>query len=94
MIITNYQVQSILRTYTRELQRSKSSADGERGSGGSTNSSSMEKVSISSEGQRTYMMNRMTSQVMEKMYPKQDNDVRLATNQSIVGNEPVTEGNA
>jgi hypothetical protein len=92
MIITNYQVQSILRTYTRELQRSKSSSDAEPAAGSGT--SSEEKVSISSEGQRTYMMNRMTSQVMEKMYPKQDNDVRLATNQSIVGNEPVTEGNA
>jgi hypothetical protein len=92
MVITNHQVQSILRTYTRELQRSKSSADGERGSGGSTNSSSMEKVSISSEGQRTYMMNRMTSQVLGKMYPKQDNDIRPAENQSSVENEPVTEG--
>jgi len=39
------------------------------------------------------MMDRMTSQVLEKMYPKQDNDVRPAKNQSTVGNGPVTEGN-
>jgi hypothetical protein len=53
----------------------------------------VEKVSISSEGHRTYMMNRMTSQVLEKMCPKQDNDLRPARNESTVENGPVTEGN-
>jgi hypothetical protein len=91
MVITNYQVQSVLRTYTRELQRSKLSADADLMAG--SGASSVEKVYISSEGQRKYMMDRMTSQVLEKMHPKQDNDVRPAKNQSTVGNGPVTEGN-
>lgn len=92
MVITNHQVQSILRTYTRELQRSKSSVDGDRAAGSGT--ASTEKVSISSEGQRKYMMNRMTSQVLGKMCPKQDNDNRPAGNQSPVENGPATEGSA
>ncbi len=91
MVITNYQVQSVLRTYTRELQRSKLSADADVKAG--SGASSEEKVSISGEGQRKYMMDRMTSQVMEKMYPKQDNDVRPAKNESTVDNGPATEGN-
>ncbi len=43
--------------------------------------SDAEKVSISGEGNRSLMMDRMTSQVLEKMYPKQD-DVGPAGNES------------
>jgi hypothetical protein len=69
MVITDYRVQSVLRTYTRQLQRSKL-AKAER----ETNDSkpSVEKVSISDEGKRRVMMDRLTSQVLEQMYPKQD----------------------
>jgi hypothetical protein len=91
MVITNYQVQSVLRTYTRELQRSQLSANA-KGEAGSTDSG-VEKVSISSKGQRMHMMNRMTSQVLEKMYLKQDNSVAPANNEPGVDDGPVTEGN-
>ena len=90
MVITNYQVQSVLRTYTRELQRSKLSDEVDRRS--ENDNTSEEKVTISSEGQRRYMMDRMTSQVLEKMYQKQENDVRPARNESTVDDAPVTEG--
>ena len=69
MVITDYRVQSVLRTYTLQLQRSKLSATGGRDSGGAD--SSTQKVSISGEGKRRLMMDRMTSQVLEKMCPKQ-----------------------
>jgi hypothetical protein len=70
MVITDYRVQSVLRTYTRQLQRSKLLATGGRDSGGAD--SGTEKVSISGEGKRRLMMDRMTSQVLEKIGPKQD----------------------
>ena len=73
MVITNYQVQSVLRTYTRELQRSKLSTDAAHGS--DNGESSTETVSISSEGQRRYMMDRLTNQVLEKMCPKQQETI-------------------
>ncbi len=69
MVITNYQVQSVLRTYTRELQRSKHSASA--GSEAVSADSDAEQVTISSDGNRMSMMDRMSSQVLEKMYPKQ-----------------------
>ena len=91
MVITDYRVQSVLRTYSRQLQRSKFSAKSGRETGGGD--SSAEKVSISGEGKRMLMMDRMTSQVLEKMYPKQDDDVGPAGKDSTVGDGPVTEGN-
>lgn len=89
MVITNYRVQSVLRTYTRQLQRSNLSAKTDR----ETNSgdSNGEKVSISGEGQYRLMMDRVTSQVLEKMYPKQD-DSGPAGNKSVGDYGPVTEG--
>jgi len=70
MVITDYRVQSVLRTYTRELQqRSKLSANATGEAAGTD--SGVEKVTISSEGKRMFMMDRMSSQVLEKMYPKQ-----------------------
>jgi len=90
MVITNYRVQSVLRTYTRQLQRSNltAKADRETGSGDSGG----EKVSISGEGKNRLMMDRVTSQVLEKMCPKQD-DSGPAGNKSVVNDGPVTEGN-
>jgi hypothetical protein len=76
MVITDYRVQSVLRTYTRQLQRSKllTTAGGDSGSPDSSSA----KVSISSEAQRRLMMGRMTSQVLEKIGPKQDDNVSPA----------------
>ena len=91
MFITNYRVQSVLRTYTRQLQRSQLStkADRETDGGGSN----VEKVSISSDGKFRLMMDRVTSQVLEKMYPKQDDNIGPAGKESVVAGGPVTEGN-
>lgn len=69
MVITDYRVQSVLRAYTRELQRAKLSPNS---GSDSTDNANEEKVSISGEGKRKFMMERMTNQVLEKMYPKQD----------------------
>ncbi len=88
MVITDYRVQSVLRTYTRQLQRSKLLAKSSKDSGGADSNS--EKVSISGEGKRM-MMERMTSQVLENMCPKQD-DVGPAGKESVVGDGPVAEG--
>ncbi len=89
MVITDYRVQSVLRTYTRQLQRSNltAKADRETGSGDSRG----EKVSISGEGKNRLMMDRVTSQVLEKMCPKQDDSGPAG--KSVVNDGPVTEGN-
>ncbi len=89
MVITDYRVQSVLRTYTRQLQRSKLASKAGRESGGET---STEKVSISDEGKRRLMMDRLTTQVLEKMYPKQEEEtetIEQADNNTV----SATEGN-
>ncbi|MGO8680193.1 MAG: DVU0524 family FlgM-associated protein [Limisphaerales bacterium] len=91
MVITNYRVQSVLRTYTRQLERSQLSAKPGRATGGGD--SSAEKVSISGDGKFRLMMDRVTSQVLEKMYPKQDDNIGPAGKESVVADGPVTEGN-
>ncbi|MHC1726123.1 MAG: DVU0524 family FlgM-associated protein [Syntrophobacteraceae bacterium] len=90
MVITDYRVQSVLRTYTRQLQRSKLSSKAGREPGGE---SSAEKVSISEEGKRRLMMDRLTTQVLEKMYPKQEEETETMQDGSDVENASVTEGN-
>ena len=80
MVITGYRVQSVLRTYTLQLQRSKLSATGGRDTGGAD--SGAEKVSISGEGKRKLMMDRLTGQVLEKMCPKQGDNVGPAAKAS------------
>ena len=90
MIITDYRVQSVLRTYTRQLQRSKLAGKAGRNAGGE---SSVEKVSISDEGKRRLMMDRLTTQVLEKMYPKQEEEAGTSGKDSEAENGPVTEGN-
>ena len=88
MVITDYRVQSVLRTYSRELQRSKVTKDGR--DEGATDAGT-EQVSISGEGKRRLMMDRLTSQVLEKMCPKQDNGSGPAGKESI-NDGPAVEG--
>lgn len=81
MIITDYRVQSVLRTYTRQLQRSKLANKGGRESGGEQ---SAEKVSISAEGKRRLMMDRLTSQVLDKINPRQSEETGAAEDASQI----------
>jgi hypothetical protein len=72
MVITDYRVRSILRTYTRQLQRGKASVR-LVGRDSEDRKSGTEKVSISDEGRRRMMMERLTNNALEQMYPKEDN---------------------
>ncbi len=76
MVITDYRVQSVLRTYTRQLQRSKMAQKLSPESGDAK--PHVEKVSISDEGRRRMMMERLTNQVFEKVYSKNDNGAESA----------------
>ena len=91
MVITGYQVQSVLRTYTRELTKSKLLA--QEGNGSSDSGSGETRVSISSEGKRKLIMDRLTSQILENMCPKQDDEAGSAGSKSAISDEPVAEGN-
>ncbi len=90
MVITDYRVQSVLRTYTRQLQRSKLASKAGRKAEGE---SSVEKVSISDEGKRRLMMDRLTTQVLEKMYSKQEEETGTSGKEPQTENVPATEGN-
>ncbi len=90
MVITDFRVQSVLRTYTRQLQRSKLSGKTGRKPG---EESSVEKLSISDEGKRRLMMDRLTSQVLEKMYPKQGEETGAKGSEPEIESGSVTEGN-
>lgn len=70
MVITDYRVQSVLRTYTRQLQRSRLSdhLDAET----EERKPPAEKVTISDEARHRMIMERMTSQVLERAYPRQE----------------------
>lgn len=70
MVITDYRVQSVLRTYSRQLQRSKLSE--KLAEEKSTTRAPEEKVTISDEARRKLIMERLTTQVFEKAYPKSD----------------------
>lgn len=91
MVITGYQVQSVLRTYTRQLKKSKrqeqEGVDSDDSDGGEP------KVSISSEGKRKLIMDRLTSQILENMCPKQDDEAGSAGRVSAICDGPVAEGN-
>ena len=89
MVITDHRVQSVLRTYTRQLQRSKLANS--RSDSGSADAG-VEKVSISGEGKRRLMMDRLTTQVFEKMYLKQDDNVGPTGKESATGEGPAVEG--
>jgi hypothetical protein len=68
MVITDYRVRSVLRTYGRQLQRSRLSENLTHGTG--EHDATVEKVTISEEARRHLVMERMTSQVLERAYPK------------------------
>lgn len=91
MVITGYQVQSVLRTYTRELTKSKLLAQNDDDSSGSDSGAT--KVSISSEGKRKLIMDRLTSQILENVCPKQDDEAGPAGSQPANSDGPVAEGN-
>jgi len=68
MVITDYRVQSVLRTYSKQLQRSKlmRKVDAE------DPKMTREKVTISEEARRKAIMDQVTSQALEQAYPKQE----------------------
>ena len=68
MVITDYSVQSVLRTYTKQLQRSRLSRKLE----GEETKATNEKVTISEEARRRMIMERVASQAFEQAYPKQE----------------------
>lgn len=69
MVITDYRVQSVLRTYGKQLQRSKlmRKPDTEDAT------IAREKVTISEEARRKAIMGQVTSQALEQAYPQQEN---------------------
>jgi hypothetical protein len=71
MVITDYHVQSVLRTYSRQLQRAKlpvvDSNDGRP--------RSAVKVSISEEAHQRLLMERIKSQALEQVQQYQSEDV-------------------
>ncbi|MGD9506510.1 MAG: DVU0524 family FlgM-associated protein [Syntrophobacteraceae bacterium] len=59
MVITDYRVQSVLRTYGKQLQRSRFA---NKLNAGSSQESNSEKLSISEEAKRRLIMDRVASQ--------------------------------
>jgi len=75
MVVTDYHVQSVLRTYTRQLQRSRllsTVSGGEKGE-----APAEEKVSISEEARRRLIRDRVTSQILEKHRHGEDLEMSL-----------------
>jgi hypothetical protein len=70
MVITDYRVQSVLRTYSKQLQRSKLARKLDMEDPGA----SREKVTISEEARRKVIMDQVTSQALEQAYPRQGED--------------------
>jgi len=73
MVITDYRVQSVLRTYSKQLQRSKLS----RKMDGEETKAFNEKVTISEEARRRMIMERVASQAFEQAYPKQEESAAM-----------------
>jgi hypothetical protein len=68
MVITDYHVQSVLRTYSRQLQRSKlvsQTSEHDRPLARVT-------VSISDEARQRLLLDRIKSQALEQAYQEQD----------------------
>ena len=63
MVITDYRVQSVLRTYCKQLQRSKLSS---RRSETEDGSIPQEKVIISDEARRRLIMDKVATQAFEQ----------------------------
>lgn len=68
MVITDYHVQSVLRTYSKQLQRSRLSNITDRAAA----KAQSEKVTISEEARRRNIMDRVASQALEQAYPKEE----------------------
>jgi hypothetical protein len=66
MVITDNRVQSVLRTYSNQLQRSKLSRKLEAGAPRLSD----EKVNISEEGKRRSIMEQVPYQAMEQAFPR------------------------
>ena len=66
MVITENRIQSVLRTYSNQLQRSKLSRKLEAGAPKSND----EKVNISEEGKRQSIMEQVPYQAMEQAFPR------------------------
>ncbi|NTW34928.1 MAG: hypothetical protein HGB17_02130 [Syntrophobacteraceae bacterium] len=66
MVITDYRVQSVLRTYSRQLQKSKLARKLEIGDSRQPE----EKVTISEEARRRMIMDRVATQAFEQACPK------------------------
>ncbi|MBP8646172.1 MAG: hypothetical protein KBH99_08635 [Syntrophobacteraceae bacterium] len=63
MVITDYRIQSVLRTYSKQLQRSKIT----RRLDSEETRKPQEKVTISEEARRRVIFERVTSQAMEQI---------------------------
>jgi hypothetical protein len=72
MVITDYQVQSLLRTYARQLRLKLANTTSENGC-----RSRAARMSASDDGKRQLLIERFTTQVFETMYPRQDEEVRV-----------------
>lgn len=68
MVITDYRVQSVLRTYSKQLQRSKLEQKLDAGDP----KMPVEKVTISEEARHRQIMDRVASQALEQAYPKDE----------------------
>jgi hypothetical protein len=64
MVITDYHVQSVLRTYTRQLLRAQLPSAGNQGE----RSLPAVKVTISEEAQQRFLMDRIESQAVEQLH--------------------------
>ena len=71
MLITDYHVQSVLRTYSRQLQRAKLPMQ----SGSGESPMPAVKVSISEEAQQRLLMERIKSQALEQVQQQQEEQV-------------------
>jgi hypothetical protein len=72
MIITDYHIQSVLRTYTRQLQRSRLPSQSTDKDG----STPIEKVSISEEARQQLLMERIKFQAMGQAPQNKDEAVK------------------
>jgi hypothetical protein len=70
MVITDYQVENVLRTYSRQLQRSKLVNQ----TTGEDRLMPSEKVSISDEAKQRLLMDRAKSQALEHLYYSDNQD--------------------
>ncbi len=71
MIITDYRVKSVLRTYTRQLQKTKLSQFDRIG--GESLSAGPERVTISEEAKRRFVMEQLAKQALDKAKEVEDN---------------------